>query len=66
LPEIVGRAGVVVNPDEARDIARGIKLTLNDQEKWRRLGPEQAKKFSWEKCARQTLKVLEEIKRENS
>jgi glycosyltransferase involved in cell wall biosynthesis len=66
LPEIVGQAGVVVNPDEARDIARGIKLTLNDQEKWRRLGPEQAKKFSWEKCARQTLKVLEEIKRENS
>ncbi|MFC1790583.1 glycosyltransferase family 4 protein [Patescibacteria group bacterium] len=58
LPEVVGRAGVLVDPDDPVDIARGISLALREKKKRGQLSLAQAKKFSWEKCAAQTLGVL--------
>lgn len=69
LPEVVGKAGVLVNPYDVQDIARGILAVLQfDRLKLRRIkeeGLKQAKKFSWEKCARETLKVLIEAAKDN-
>jgi len=61
LPEVVGEAGVVVNPYQPEDIARGIKEAIDNRDELVEKGLEQAKKFSWEKCAEQTLKVLEKV-----
>lgn len=66
IPEVAGKAGIYVDPNSVESIAFGIDKVLNmTQEEYNKqvnLGFEQAKKFSWEKCARQTLQVLENTK----
>lgn len=61
LPEVVGEAGIIVDPYKPEDIARGIKEALKNRAELTKRGLEQIKKFSWEKCAQKTLKVLEEV-----
>lgn len=64
LPEVVGDAAVVVNPENVFDIARGIKEILLDENLRADLitrGLEQAKQFSWERSARQVLQAYEEV-----
>lgn len=65
LPELVEDAGVLVNPEDTKDIARGIKsiLIMNTRERKNLIekGYEQVKKFTWEKAARQTVQILEEV-----
>jgi len=61
IPEVVGPAGLYVDPLEIESIAQGIEDILSDEGKrtdLRRKGLEQAKKFSWEKAARETLEVF--------
>ncbi len=64
LPEVVGSAAEIVNPENVFDIARGMKEVLLDQKLRRTLverGFEQARRFSWERTARQVLDAYEEI-----
>lgn len=64
LPEVVGDAGVYVDPYSPQDIADGILKVLTDDSLRQSLikkGFEQIKKFSWEKSAKETLKVFEEV-----
>lgn len=64
LPEVGGNAVLYVNPYEKEDIKKTIAKLLNDQklrEDLIRKGFTQVKKFSWEKGAKQTLKVYEEV-----
>lgn len=70
LPEIVGDAGIFVDPYSVDDIARGIREAINLDETTRnsiiKKGLERAKQFSWEKTARETLAVLEEVYHETN
>lgn len=66
LPEVVGDAGILVNPHDTGEIARAIicvlqneNLTLNLIEK----GLKQAKKFTWSRCAKETLNLYEMVSR---
>ncbi|MGB9804811.1 glycosyltransferase family 4 protein [Desulfofundulus sp.] len=64
LPEVVGDAGVYVNPYDVDDIAQGIYRVLTDQElrcQLREKGLARAKLFTWKRSARETLKVFEEV-----
>jgi glycosyltransferase involved in cell wall biosynthesis len=64
LPEVVGKAAEIVNPENVFDIARGMREVLLDPELRARLvqgGCEQVKRFSWERTARQVLDTYEEI-----
>ncbi len=61
LPEVVGEAGVLVDPNKTEEIANGIEKAIKNREELIEKGYQQAKKFSWEKCARETLKVLKEV-----
>jgi glycosyltransferase involved in cell wall biosynthesis len=63
LPEVVGDAAVLVNPENVFDIARGIRdVLLNEhlREEMVRRGREQAARFSWERTARQVLEIYNE------
>ena len=66
LPEVVGDAAVLVNPENVFDIARGIRDVLLD-ERLRagliRRGREQAARFSWSRTARQVLEIYKEAAR---
>jgi len=55
LPEVVGNAAVMVNPENVFDIMRAMQRVLTDQalrEKLKARGLEQARKYSWETSAR--------------
>ena len=58
LPEVVGSAGVLFNATDPADIAHAITEIHADRQKYVKLSLARAKQFSWEKCARETLKVL--------
>ena len=63
LPEVVGDSAVQVNPENVFEIARGIKEVLLDEELRTtliRCGREQARRFSWERTAREVLEIYHE------
>jgi glycosyltransferase involved in cell wall biosynthesis len=63
LPEVVGDAAVLVNPENVFDIARGIRDVLLDEPLRAGLivrGREQASLFSWARTARQVLEIYQE------
>jgi glycosyltransferase involved in cell wall biosynthesis len=61
LPEVAGRAAVLVNPFDPEEIAVGIEKALARKEKLIRAGLRRARRFSWEKTARETIKVYREV-----
>jgi len=66
LPEVGGDAVIYVNPHSADEVANGIRRILSDKELRSQCiarGLERAKIFSWEKCASETLTVLNEANR---
>jgi glycosyltransferase involved in cell wall biosynthesis len=55
LPEVVGDAGVLVSPDDARGLAAAIESLLTDGERCARLqsaGLARAATFTWDAAAR--------------
>lgn len=64
LPEVTADAALLVNPDNAEDIASALKKVLEDEGLRKELsekGLKRAEEFSWEKTARQTLEVYRSI-----
>lgn len=64
LPEVVGDAAVLVNPDNVFEITRALRRVLLDQslrEKMKERGYEQARRFSWEASVRRILEVYREV-----
>ncbi|MEI9476730.1 MAG: glycosyltransferase family 1 protein [Deltaproteobacteria bacterium] len=62
LPEVVGDAGLLVDPYDVNDLREGMLKLLEDEKERNEMsekGLERAKLFSWEKCARGTLSVYE-------
>lgn len=60
MPEVAGKAAVLVNPKSVKDIARGIREAIENRNKLVKAGLKRVEQFSWEKTAKQTLKVYEE------
>lgn len=61
LPEVVGDAGELVADGDADALGRAAAGMSADPERWRRAGLERAKRFSWRKAARETIKVYESL-----
>jgi len=67
--EIAGNAAVLVEPESVDAIAAGISRAVTDQPLRAdlvRRGHERAREFTWERCANQTLTVLENIARKRA
>jgi glycosyltransferase involved in cell wall biosynthesis len=61
LPEVAGKAALLVNPEKVEEISGAIKLMLKNKDLRQGLveaGYRQAAKFSWELAARKTLSIL--------
>lgn len=61
LPEVVGNAGVLVDPLDVNDIARGLRQIVQDNElhaELRERGLQRGESWTWERCAQQTLQVI--------
>jgi len=66
LPEVVGDAGILVNPMDQEGVEKAILNVLGSPSLRREMqekGFLQAKKFSWERTARETLEVYRKIGR---
>lgn len=64
MPETVGDAAVLVNPENVFEIARGLQRVLLDEtfrEQLRRRGREQAGRFSWDNSARRVLDIYRRV-----
>ena len=64
LPEVCGDATLYCDPYNINDIAAKILLLLSEpelQDKLREKGLEQARKFTWDKSAQETLSVIEKV-----
>ncbi len=64
LPEIMGNAAFKVDPYNPKQMAEAIWQVLTDDElrlKMVNLGLKRAAQFSWDKTAKETLKVFEEV-----
>lgn len=57
MPEVAGDAAILIDPRVPAKIADGIEKVLSDRKKWIERGKKHIKQFSWEKTAKQTLKV---------
>jgi len=64
LPEVLGAAALYFNPEDEVEMLTKIKLVLNSEE-WQielaRRGPEQAKKYNWWECARETFTIYQQV-----
>ncbi len=61
LPEVVGDAGVLVDPYNVESIADGCRKLIEDpklKQGYIAKGLKRVEEFSWEKAGKQTLKVL--------
>jgi glycosyltransferase involved in cell wall biosynthesis len=60
LPEVVGEAGVMLDPERPERTAELLAGLLDDQgarTRWGRAGADRARAFTWSACARTTLDV---------
>lgn len=64
LPEVAGDAALLCDASAPEPLAEALARALDDRElaaELRRKGPARAAAFTWEKAARQTLSILEEL-----
>lgn len=64
LPEVVGQAAALVNPENVFDIVRGMREVLTTpgyRETLVELGRRRAREFSWDETARQVVDVYREV-----
>ncbi len=63
MPEVAGKGAIYVDPYSVDDIVRGMERLQGTGYRLQliKAGFENIKRFSWEKCAAQTLEVLESV-----
>jgi len=64
LAEVAAGAALLVDPYKPEEIAEAVKKVISDQKLRNELikkGLKRASEFSWQKCAQETLYVLEEV-----
>jgi glycosyltransferase involved in cell wall biosynthesis len=64
LPEVVGKAAVLVNPENVFEIMRALHRVLTDQplrDRMKELGYQQAARFSWETSVRRILDAYQRV-----
>lgn len=61
LPEVVGAAGVLFDPESVPDIAAGIIKAIQNRSELRKKGLKQAAKFTWDRAAEETYRVYQKV-----
>jgi len=64
MPEVLGQHGVYFNPDEVSSIETALQTLIGDPElrkKWAKGAYEESKKYSWERCAKETFDFISDV-----
>ncbi len=59
MPEVAGKAAVLVEPKSVDSIAQGISEAIKRKDELKQLGLERVKEFSWDKTTKEILNVIE-------
>ena len=63
LPEVIGDAGIMVDPTDVNSLCESMYILLKDKELWNHMsnkGRERSNLFSWENTAKKILKIYDE------
>jgi glycosyltransferase involved in cell wall biosynthesis len=66
LPEVVGQAGMLIDPYNVQELAEALRRVLEDATlayRLREKGLERAGLFSWQRCAQQTQAIYHQAAR---
>jgi len=61
IPEVAGESALLVDPKNSQDIAEAVQKIISDEDLKKDLiakGLENVKRFSWDKCAKEIVKIL--------
>ena len=61
LPEVAGDAAIYFDPYNIEQMAKVITEAIKNRQKLVELGTKQLAKFSWDKCAKETLEVYKSL-----
>jgi len=61
MPEVVGSAGVLVDPESVKSIAAGIIRAIKTRASLSEKGLERSKEFTWAKAAKQTHDLYKQV-----
>ena len=64
ISEVTGNSAIIINPNRPEELCEAMKNILQDEKLYNALrerGLKRAQKFSWKKCAEETLKIFEDI-----
>lgn len=64
LPEVVGNAGLLIDPYSVDQIEQAIRILISDKklrEKYAKLGLAESQKFSWDKMSKKVLQVFAKV-----
>jgi glycosyltransferase involved in cell wall biosynthesis len=61
IPEVVGDAGMLVADGDAAALGEAAAAMIGQRERWSRAGLQRARKFSWERVAKETISVYEAL-----
>lgn len=61
MPEVVGKAGILVEPEDIKSIAAGIIKAIKYRDELSRRALERAALFTWEDTARLTFEVYQKV-----
>ncbi len=64
LPEVVGDAGIQIEPDDSASLRGALLRLCEDPIYWSERAEaclDQASQFSWQRCARETLKIYRQV-----
>lgn len=63
VPEVVGGAGKLVEDGDGEALGNAAAEMVDERERWSRAGLERAKKFSWDRAARETISAYQSLAR---
>jgi glycosyltransferase involved in cell wall biosynthesis len=64
LPEVIGDAGIMVDPTDDKSLSDAMYSVLTDKELWQHMsnnGLQRSKIFTWEKAAKEILEIYDEV-----
>jgi glycosyltransferase involved in cell wall biosynthesis len=64
FPEVVGQAGILINPKKTEELTRAIRQILSDQALRKKLikkGFSQVHRFSWPRSAKKAIEIFQKI-----
>ncbi len=61
LPELCGKAAIMIDPYNIKSIVEGIKMALNQKSDLMAKGLKQVENFNWEKVAQKTYEVYQKV-----